>query len=110
MDEQIKKIKSRSFLSIGSLLAQSSYSAGLGFLAFFILTLKSGVYLLGIYNTVLAMMSFFNYITNLGLAAAIVQKKDTKDIDLSTAFFIHFFLTLSDKIIGFFITYYLFKF
>lgn len=108
MDE-IKRLKSRSFYSISSLLAQSSYSAVLGFLAFFILTIKSGVYLLGVYNTVLAMISFFNYVTNLGLAAAIIQKKEVEEKDLSTAFFIQFFLTICVVIIGFFLTNYLFR-
>jgi len=110
MDPEIKSIKSRSFLSVVSLLGQSSYSAALGFAAFFILTLKSGVYLLGIYNTVLAMMSFFNYFTNLGLAAAIVQKKEVEEIDLNSAFYIQFFLSVLAVVIGFFLTDYLFKF
>lgn len=110
MEDDIKTIKSRSFISVGSLLLQSSYSAALGFTAFFILTLRSGVYLLGIYNTVLAMMSFFNYITNLGLAAAIVQKKETTEEDLSTAFFLQFSLTVIGVIVGFLLTGFLFKF
>ncbi len=108
--EELAKIKSRSFFSVFSLLFQSSYSAALGFVAFFILTLKSGVYLLGIYNTVLAMMSFFNYVTNLGLAAALIQKKDADDLDLNTTFFIQFFLTLVVSMAGFFFTSYLFHF
>jgi len=110
MDQEIKNIKSRGFLSVVSLLGQSSYSAALGFAAFFILTLKSGVYLLGIYNTVLAMMSFLNYFTNLGLAAAIVQKKEVEEIDLNSAFYIQFFLSVLAVVIGFFLTDYLFKF
>lgn len=110
MDNEIKSIKSRSFLSVSSLLLQSSYSAVLGFFAFFILTLKSGVYLLGIYNTVLAMMSFFNYITNLGIAAAIVQKKQVEEEDLNTAFFIQLMLSVIAVVIGFMLTNSLFKF
>lgn len=110
MDDEIRQIKSRSVLSIGSLFLQSSYSALLGFVAFFILTLKSGVYLLGIYNTVLAMMSFFNYLTNLGLAAAIVQKKEVEEKDLSTAFFLQLFLTILMSSIGLLLTNHLFRF
>lgn len=107
--KDIKQIKSRSFLSMSSLLAQSSYSAVLGFSAFFILTLKSGVHLLGIYNTVLAMMSFFNYFTNLGLAAAIIQKKEVEEKDLNTAFYIQTTLSIVAVIIGFLLTNQLFK-
>ncbi len=107
--KDVKKIKSRSYLSVGSLFLNSSYSAVLGFTAFFILTLKSNIYLLGIYNTVLAMMAFFNYFTNLGLAAAIVQKKDIEEKDLDTAFFIQFALSIIAVILGFMFTDSLFK-
>lgn len=106
----VDKVRSRSFLSIGSLFLNSSYSAVLGFTAFFILTLRSNVYLLGIYSTVLAMMSFFNYITNLGLAAAIIQKKEVEERDLSTAFFIQFFLSIFAIFLGFLLTNRLFSF
>ena len=110
MDDELKKIKKRSLWSVGSLLFNSSYSALLGFAAFFLLTLRSGVYLLGIYNTVLATLSFFNYFTNLGLAAAIIQKKDVEEVDLNTAFFIQFILSIVAVIMGFFLTNNLFSF
>lgn len=106
----VDQIKSRSVFSASTLVAQSFYSAVLGFVAFFILTLKAGVYLLGIYNTVLAMMAFFNYFTNLGLAAAIVQKKDIKECDLSTAFFIQTTLSVIAVVAGFLATRLVFKF
>jgi len=108
--ESVVQIKRRGVLSAGSLFFQSSFSAVLGFIAFFILTIKSGTYLLGIYNTVLAMMSFFSYFTNLGLAAAIIQKPEIKKEDLSTAFYIQLFLSVAAIIVGFFLTDYLFKF
>lgn len=110
MDEEISQIKRRGVLSAGSLFFQSSFSAALGFIAFFILTLKSGTYLLGIYNTVLAMISFFSYFTNLGLAAAIIQKPEVKKEDLSTAFYIQFVLSILAIVAGFFLTNYIFKF
>ncbi len=111
MDEitaNIKKIKQRGVLSAGSLLFQSGFSAILGFTAFFILTLKSNLYLLGIYNTVLAMMAFFNYFSSLGLAAAIIQKKEVDEKDLNTAFIIQTALSFLIIIVGFFLTNYLF--
>lgn len=102
MDEnQLKTMKSRSIFSVASLLFQSSYSAALGFIAFFILTFKSGASLLGIYSTVLASLSFFNYITNLGLAAALIQKKEVKSVDLSTSFYIQMVLVVIAVSIGF---------
>lgn len=102
--EDVGKIKSRSIISASTLVLQSGYSAILGFAAFFILTLKAGVYLLGIYNTVLAMMAFFNYFTNLGLAAALVQKSKIEEKDLSTAFFIQTGLSVLAVVIGFLAT------
>ncbi len=99
-EQELKSMKSKSIFSVLSLLFQSSYSAVLGFGAFFILTLKSNETLLGIYGTVLASLSFFNYITNLGLAAALIQKKDTKQIDLNTAFFIQMVLVTIAVILG----------
>ncbi|VVA43429.1 Polysaccharide biosynthesis protein [Candidatus Roizmanbacteria bacterium] len=108
MDNNIKQIKQRGVLSAGSLLFQSGFSAMLGFAAFFILTLKSNLYLLGIYNTVLAMMAFFNYFSSLGLAAAIIQKKEVDEKDLNTAFIIQTTLSLLVIIVGFFLTNYLF--
>jgi len=104
MEEELKKVKSKSIFSALSLIGQSSYSAILGFVAFFILTLKSGVYLLGIYNTVLASISFLNYFTNLGLAAALIHKKKITDIDLNSAFILQFVLVTLAVIGGFLLT------
>jgi len=108
--KDLSVVKSRSFVSVASLLAQGSYTALLGFAAFFILTLKSGVYLLGIYNTVLAALASFNYFTNLGLAAALMQKKEIKQIDLNTAFYIQFSLTCVAVVIGYIATPWVFHF
>ncbi len=110
MENDIEEIKKRGALSAGSLFFQSSFSAALGFAAFFILTIKSGMYLLGVYNTVLAMMSFFNYFTDLGLGAAIIQKPKLEEIDLSTVFIIQFVLSIVTMVAGYFLTGYLFKF
>lgn len=103
-DNELKKVKSKSIISALSLVGQSSYSALLGFAAFFILTLKSGIYLLGIYNTVLASISFLNYFTNLGLAAALIHKKKIEEIDLNSAFFLQLILVTLAVIGGFLLT------
>lgn len=102
-DKELEVMKSNSIVSIASLLFQSSYSAILGFLAFFILTLKSQPALLGIYGTVLASMSFFNYITDLGIGAALIQKKDAHDIDYNSAFFTQLGLVIVAVIVGYFV-------
>ncbi len=101
-EQELKTMKSRSIISVLSLLFQSSFSAVLGFGAFFMLTLTSNETILGIYGTVLASLSFFNYITNLGLAAALIQKKDVTQVDLNTAFYIQLFLVVLAVGIGWF--------
>jgi PST family polysaccharide transporter len=108
MNKEIREVKSKSFISTVSLLGQSGYAAILGFTAQFIFTVKLGVNIFGIYSLVLATMSFFNYITELGLAAAIMQKKDIKDEDLSTAFFLQLTMTSAAVVFGFFITNFVF--
>lgn len=102
--KEINQVKSRSIFSALSLVGQSSYSAILGFATFFILTIKSSVYILGIYNTVLATISFFNYFTNLGIAAALIHKKRIDEIDLNSAFFFQLFLVSIAVILGYLFT------
>ena len=75
MDTDIKQIKQRGVLSVGSLLFQSGFSAVLGFGAFFILTLKSNLYILGIYNIVLAMMAFLTIFPVLDWQLPLSKKK-----------------------------------
>lgn len=108
--DDLSNVKKRGISSMISLFLNSSYSALLGYIAFFILTIKSGVFLLGIYNTVLAMMSFFNYMTNMGLAAALIHKKDVKEIDLNTVFILQMALAIVASILGFVLTDSLFRF
>jgi O-antigen/teichoic acid export membrane protein len=98
--QDVKQVKSKSILSIASLFFNSSYTAALGFAAMFILTWKSSTALFGLYSTVLASMTFFNYITNLGLAAALVQKKKVQQIDLNSAFFTQLILVIIAVIVG----------
>lgn len=101
-EQELKQVKSRSILSVASLFLNSSYTAVLGFAALFILTWKSSATLFGLYSTVIASMTFFNYITNLGLGAALVQKKDVTETDLNSAFYTQFFLVSGAVIVGFF--------
>ena len=67
-------VKKRSLKSVLTLFTQSGYSAILGFLALTMLTITNGTNLLGIYGVVLSSLTFFNYITDLGLGAALIQK------------------------------------
>ncbi len=104
MQNEIEKTKRKGILSSIALFGQSGYSALLGFASFFFLSLKSSVFVLGIYNTVLASLSFFNYITNLGLGAALVQKEKIDKEHLTSTLIFQTFLTLILCIIGIYYT------
>lgn len=104
MNKEIEKTKKKGLLSSLALFGQSGYSAFLGFISFFFLSLKSSVFVLGVYNTVLASLSFFNYITNLGLGAALVQKQKIDKEHLSSALIFQTFITILICIIGIYYT------
>lgn len=97
-------LRKRSFISVMSLFFQSGYSAILGLIANLILTILLAPKIFGIYITVLSIISFLNYFSDVGLAASLIQKKEVNDEDLKTTFTIQQFLILSLIGIGFFTT------
>ena len=84
-----------------SLFLQSGYSAILGFAANLILTILLSPSVFGIYITVLSLISFLNYFSDVGLAASIIQKKDLSNDDVKTTFTVQQILILTIIIIGF---------
>ncbi len=100
MSSDIEKDKRKGLLSSLALFLQSGYTAALGFLSFFLISFKSTALILGIYNTVLATLNFLNYITNLGLGAALIHKKNIDDKDLSSVFYFQIGITSAAVIIG----------
>ena len=101
MEEETKSIKSRSIVSLVSLLLQSGYSAFLGLGANLALTILLSPQIFGIYITVLSLISLLNYFADIGLAAALIQKKDITDDDIRTTFTIQQLLVITIIIIGF---------
>lgn len=99
-----KEIKKRTFISTLSLFFQSGYSAFLGFFANLILTIVVSPTTFGIYITVLSFISIFNYFSDIGLSAALIQKKEINDNDLKTTFTIQQLLILTLIFIGFSLT------
>ncbi len=95
-------LKKRSFLSIVSLFFQSGYSAVLGLVANLIITILLSPSVFGVYITVLSLISFLNYFSDVGLAGALIQKKELSEDDLATTFTFQQLLTLILIIIGFF--------
>lgn len=102
--QQKEDLKRRGVLSAMSLFFQSGYSAFLGLVANLILTILLSPAIFGIYITVLSLISFLNYFSDIGLAGALIQKKDLNEDDLATTFTIQQVLTLALIILGFFAT------
>ena len=84
---KLENIKSKTVWSAFSLFFQSSYSAFLGLVANLVLTILLSPKIFGIYFLVSALINFFTYFSDVGLAAALIQKKtDLTDRDLKTTF------------------------
>ncbi len=97
-------IKRKSFISAFSLFFQSGYSAILGFVANLILTILLPPSVFGIYITVLSIIAFLNYFSDVGLAASLIQKKDINDKDVATTFTVQQILIITIILLGFFAT------
>lgn len=103
-NQPLKDLKRRSFISTMSLFFQSGYSAVLGLVANLILTILLSPKIFGIYITVLSLISFLNYFSDIGLAGALIQKKDLDEEDLVTTFTVQQGLTLILVVLGFLAT------
>lgn len=105
MEDQNKKtLKKNTIFSLFSLFFQSGYSAVLGLVANFIITVVLPPSTYGIYILTLSIMSVFNYFSDIGLAASLVQKKEITDDDVSTTFTIQQILVVTIIAIGYFLT------
>lgn len=83
----IAEIKSKSVKGVVALTARTFTLQIIGFIATFFLTLLLTPSIFGVYYVVSAVISFLGYFSDIGLAAALVQKKEelTKE-DLQTTF------------------------
>lgn len=88
----MENVKRQGFLGILYFLSNSSYAAILGLVANLIFTIFLTPAEYGLYFIVLSLIAIFNYFTDLGLAAALIQKKEPKEEEFYTAFTIQFFL------------------
>lgn len=97
-------IKRRSFISTLSLFFQSGYSAVLGLIANLIVTILFKPATFGIYITVLSVISFLNYFSDVGLAASLIQKKELTKDDIKTTFTVQQIIIISLILFGFAMT------
>ncbi|MEK7573056.1 MAG: oligosaccharide flippase family protein [Patescibacteria group bacterium] len=86
-DVDIAIIKKRSIRGIFALTYRTLAVQVLGFAANFILTIFLSPSVFGVYFVVSAAIAFLSYFSDIGLAAALIQKKDEiSDDDLKTTF------------------------
>ncbi|HNS95244.1 MAG TPA: oligosaccharide flippase family protein [Candidatus Woesebacteria bacterium] len=90
--------------SLGFLFFQSGYSAVLGLITNLIITALAAKEVFGIYATTLATITIFNYISDIGLAGALIQKKEVEKDDLSTVFLVQQGIISSLVLVGFIAT------
>lgn len=99
--EETSELKKKTVLSTLSLFFQSGYSASLGLIANLVLTILLSPKIFGIYITLLALISFLNYFSDVGLAASLIQKKEVSDDDIKTTFTVQQILIILLITIGF---------
>lgn len=100
-DEQYSAIKHRGIVSTLSLFFQSGYSAMLGLVANLVVTILLSPAIFGMYITVMSLISVLNYFSDIGLAASLVQKKETTNEDFVTTFTVQQLLVVLIVCIGF---------
>lgn len=108
--EQTKGLKRKTVISTMSLFFQSGFSAALGLAANLVLTILLTPSIFGIYITILSMISILNYLSDIGLAASLIQKKEITDEDVKTTFTIQQLLILSLIFIALLLTSFIVKF
>jgi len=97
-----QEIKKNVLISVFSLFFQSGYGAALGLAANLVLSIVFSPQIFGIYITVLSLIGFLNYFSDIGLAASLIQKKDIDDIDVATVFTVQQILIIALVILGYF--------
>lgn len=97
----IALIKQRSIKGIFALTSRTFIIQILGFIANFLLTIFLSPQIFGVFFVVSAAIAFLSYFSDVGLAAALIQKKDTiSNDDLKTTFTIQQILVISVVIIA----------
>ncbi|MBI2611181.1 oligosaccharide flippase family protein [Candidatus Gottesmanbacteria bacterium] len=113
MDETyIQDVKKKSIIGVATLIARTFFLQIVSLIAMFILTILLSPSVFGIYYIVLAIINILNYFADIGLASALIQKKDEPGSeDYKTTFTIQqllvsvsvlIFLLLSESIGSFF--------
>lgn len=91
----VSQIRERSVKGVFSLITRSFFVQLVSFGATFFLTVFLDPKIFGVFFLVSAFVNFFTYFSDIGLAAALIQKKEKiNDEDLKTTFFVQQVLVL----------------
>lgn len=83
----LDEIKKRSVVGVLALTSRTAILQIISFTATFLLTIFLAPEVFGVFFLVTAMIAFLNYFSDIGLAAALIQKKEAvSDADLKTTF------------------------
>ncbi len=97
----VQTIKSRSLQGVVALISRTLVLQVIGFVAMFLLTIYLTPTVFGVYYVVSAFVNFLAYFSDVGLAAALIQKKEAlTDDDLSTTFSIQQILVLTVSLVA----------
>jgi O-antigen/teichoic acid export membrane protein len=95
-------IKKRSITGVVALTSRTFFLQIINFLSMFLLTIFLAPEVFGIFFVVTAVVNFLNYFSDIGLAAALIQKKEKlTDTDLKTTFTIQQALVIFLVILAF---------
>ncbi|MBL7159438.1 oligosaccharide flippase family protein [Candidatus Microgenomates bacterium] len=101
----IKEIKRRSVSGVLALTSRSLVLQIVSFIGVFALTVFLSPEIFGVFFVVSAVVNFLNYFSDIGLAAALIQKKEKlTDIDLKTTFTIQQILVVIVVLLALFLS------
>jgi O-antigen/teichoic acid export membrane protein len=99
---EVASIKRKSFHGVMALVSRTFVLQIIAFTATFLLTIFLTPQVFGVFYLVSAFIAFLNYFSDVGLAAALIQKKETLDKeDLITTFTIQQILVIAISVIAF---------
>lgn len=95
MEMAADKIKERTFIGIGALVLRNFIKQPISFISFFALSVFLQPWELGVYWAVSEIIGFLGYFSDVGLAAALIQKKQQpEDKEIKTTFTIQQIIVL----------------
>lgn len=97
---KVEDVKYRSVAGVFALTSRTAILQVISFVGTFLLTIFLSPEVFGVFFIVSAVVAFLNYFSDIGLAAALVQREKVKNVDLNTTFAIQQLLVLTIVIVS----------